>query len=220
MKRCAWCLCAAVLVGCGGTTMTDGGAETSVVTDAAVDAAPEAAPSEAGADAMVCDLGTAPTGLPRVTSRVLFDDSDAGVQTTPMGGNPQGTWAVTDITMVLPAVARGQVNAAASHLDGTAWVSFTAADYRINFDTVLTLSTTVAGDVVRGVMSSSRGTYTVNGAQLMLTPQCSSAANSGVNATRMGFTQDAPDRGRAFINLSGATGTLLLVTTLSRLSGP
>lgn len=212
---------ASLLAAACGTTTT--GADVADAADATIDVAtPTDAPSDMGAvdatavtDAMTCDAGGAPGTLPSVTSTFVILDGDAGSEPTPSGGDPIGNWAVRHVTFYLPAAAAGQVFPDTSSITGTGFTAIDATTYRQQFDFMIVLDTAAVGTVRQGVLIRSYGTYTQDGANLMLMPVCAEGRGSG--AGTVGFSRDAPDRGRLFVHLSGMGGTSLMVMDLDRL---
>lgn len=183
--------------------------------DAGRDVASDLAVTPDVADAaMTCDVGAPPvamSALPMVRSRVVILGGDAG-SAFPMasGGDPTGRWLITGATLYLPGAAQGQVDAARSNFTGTGWAVIEGSSYRIATELELVLETAMVGRVRRPAGILSRGTFTQQGANLMLMPACVGGSSSG-GMVMLGMSRDAPNRGRLFAGLSGMLGMALIV---------
>lgn len=203
-------LAALLLAGCSDEPIT-APTDASVATDLGVDAAP---PSDAS---MTCDAGAPPIAtLPTIAGAMVVTGGDGGTTPTPGGGDPTGRWVMSAATLYWPPVARGQVNPEGGAITGTGWVVFEGGGYRLATDLVLRVDTTAAGVVARPSTLASRGSFTAAGGSLSLSPECSASSGMGPGGNSVGFSRDGADRGRLFVNLTGAAGTAALVFDLRR----
>lgn len=182
-----------LLVGCGGSTettpVTDAAPDTSTSSDVAVDS-----PTDAGGDA-TCDLGTIPALTP-FTAEFLFVGGDGGVAVpTPTGGDPKGDWRFTKVTIYLSETARSLVDLSKSSVTGTGFGSYTATTFRNSTDQKITLETTVVGPVKRGTITKGKGTWKMEGNEIVYTPECSESTAGGA-IPRVGWSRIDDDHAR------------------------
>lgn len=206
------------LIACGSTPSNDASSDAAL--DATLDGAGDSASDIAtdaptATDAMSCDAGTVPANLPNVTSTFL-SQGDGGALPTPSGGDPVGQWGVSHVTVYLPANLAMQVDLAASQVTGTGFTIIDATQYSLDLELMVRLETMLVGTVRQGVTTRSIGTYTISSDSLMLMPTCYQGRGTGMGA--VGFSRDAPDRARLFVDQPNPMGgTSLLVLDLTRL---
>lgn len=190
--------------------------------DASVDVVVDGAPDVLPEVGVTCDLGAPPvaeSALPPLRSRtvILGGDADAAPP-SPSGGDPEGRWLMRTVTFYLPPNAMGQVDAERTTIVGNGWMVVEGNRYRISTTLDLALDTVMVGTVRRALGSRSRGTFTASEGRLALMPECSAAQSGDMPAgtLSLGFSRDAPDRGRLFVTASGMLGTTTLVFDLER----
>lgn len=185
--------------------------------DAGTDAAEPADASTALDTGPRCDVSPAPADLVALTGEFVPLDADAGspipVQT---GGDPTGVWRIDHVTFYTAPETAGMYDPAGSSIDGTAWVVVDATELRMELHFDLTLAGTPAGTIRRLQTTDIRGTYTTNGAMLMLTPECVAPApmtpSSGLTTT---FSA-GPSDGTLVLTTSGMLGATTLVLSGTR----
>jgi len=163
--------------------------------DAAVDSAPADAAKDIAADAK-CDLGVLPTIAPLTSSEFLFVDADAGVAVpTPTGGDPIGDWRYTKITIYLKDSARKLIDTSKSKVEGTGFGSYTATNFRSQTNIKTHIETTVIGPVDRDTITKGKGTWKMEGNEIVYTPECSESSGDAA-APRIGWSKIDADHAR------------------------
>jgi hypothetical protein len=182
--------------GCGGSLdSSPAGAAIvdSAVADSSGDTGGEVA-TDANTDA-ACDLGALPTVAP-LTAQFVFLDADAGVSfPAPTGGDPKGAWRYAKITVYLSPTAAAVLDVSKSSVEGTGFASYTDTSFVNASEQKLTLETTVVGTVKRGTTIRAKGSYTMEGNEIVFAPEC--AESSGDSPVpRIGWSRLAPDKAR------------------------
>ena len=172
-------------------------------------------------DAPRCDLGEAPVPesmLPMIRTPVVILGGDAGATApTPSGGDPTGRWVMTAATMYLPPVARAQVDASRSYIAGTGWGVIDAETYRLSSRLEIHLDTSVVGAVVTPVRTGSRGSYTLDASgAFTFMPECMIDGSGASGMSQFGFSRDAPDRARLFVEVRNMALSARVVIDLQR----
>jgi hypothetical protein len=147
-----------------------------------------------------CDVSPAPSDLVPLTGGFVVLEPDAGLPIPAQtGGDPTGVWRFDHITIYTDPSTAGMFDPDASTIDGTGWIVVEGDTIRLELTTDVALMGTAAGTIRRHSVTSIRGTFVVDGASLMLTPDCISPAPMGTPSQPM-FTAE------------GTTGTLVLST--------
>ncbi|MGZ3417184.1 MAG: hypothetical protein ACXWUG_03970 [Polyangiales bacterium] len=204
-----------VALGCSSASeapapLVDSGTTT---TDTATTDAP---PGDAG-DAAMCDVGTPPPGVSKVSAEILFLE-DGGAPPSAMGGDPTGDWIITKLTLYLSPDAKDQIDVTKSTIEGTGWSSFSGTSYRLQNDFQLKLVTTIVGTVNQGIQTLSKGTFANMGSDVVFTPACV-ISNSSSPTNKVGWTRVADDKAQMFIPPGMGPGAALnrgLVAELTR----
>jgi hypothetical protein len=191
------------VVACSSAEVAPGGTADAAPIDGGNDAA---APSDAADAAVACDVAPEPTSLPGITSEFVFVEGDGGVPVPePEAGDPKGTWIASKLTVHLKESARSAVDPTASKVTGTGWATFTDTEYRIHFNTVSEIATTIAGTIIRGSETAAKGSYTLSGGSLVVTPVCSTGQAQGGS---FGFVRVGPDKIRLVLKPASGGGAL------------
>lgn len=183
-------------LGCGGSTE-----DTPTTTDAGKDAASDVADSgsaeaatDTGGDA-ACDLGSIPTVAP-FSAEFVFLDADAGVAfPTPTGGDPKGDWRYTKVTIYLSSGAKSVLDITKSSVEGWGYASYGDTAFKTSTDQKVTLETTIVGTVKQGTVVKAKGTWKMEGNEIVYTPECSESTASG-SVPRVGWSRLASDKAR------------------------
>lgn len=190
---------ALLAVGCGGSTestpatSTDSGASDVTADSGTPDVAEEAA-TDAATDAG-CDLGTIPTTAP-FTSEFVFVDADAGTTfPTPTGGDPKGDWRYSKITVYLSPGAKSVLDVSKSSVEGWGFGSYTDTAFRNASDQKLTLETSVVGTVKRGTTIKAKGTWKMEGNEIVYTAECAETSGDAP-VPRIGWSRLGADKAR------------------------
>lgn len=190
---------ALLAVGCGGSTEStpattaDSGSADVEADTATVDAPKEAASDSAGDAA--CDLGTVPTVAP-FTAEFVFVDADAGTTfPTPSGGDPKGEWRYSKITVYLSPGAKSVLDVSKSSVEGWGFSSYGDTAFRNATDQKLTLETTVVGTVKRGTTTKAKGTWKMEGNDIVYTPECVESSGDAP-VPKIGWSRLAADKAR------------------------
>jgi len=190
---------ALLAAGCGGSTestpasTTDSSVSDSSSSDTggSADVATEAA-SDTKAP---CDLGTIPTVAP-FTAQFVYVDADAGtVFPTPSGGDTKGEWRYAKITVYLSPDAKSVLDVSKSSVEGWGYASYTDTNFKNSTDQKLTLETTVVGTIKRGTATKGKGTYKMEGNEIVYTPECSESSGDQP-VPRIGWSRLAADKAR------------------------
>jgi hypothetical protein len=186
------------LTACGGSAPAVDAASPS--SDAGTDAT-AAHDASAAVDAPIaCDVAPAPPDLVPLSGSFVVLEPDAGLPIPAQtGGDPTGVWRFDQITIYTDPSTAGMFDADASTIDGTGWIVVEGDTLRLELTTDVALMGTAAGTIRRHSVTSIRGTFVVDGASLMLTPECISPVPMGAPPAPM-FTAE------------GTTGTLVLTT--------
>lgn len=180
--------------------------------DAAVDAATGDAATEAGA---MCDLGVLPV-MPALTSEVVIEGADGGAAPTPTGGDVEGLWTYTKITLHLAAAAQGQVDPAASMITGRGFIELKAGAFRQLSDTTTVLSTSVVGKVTRVGLTKATGTYTVVAPAITFDATCREASADSGALGDVAFSRLDATSALMHVATQSQLGKATLVIALSR----
>jgi hypothetical protein len=193
-------------------TREDGGA------DAAADAAAE------------CVVSPAPPNVPNVDVVFRFvrdgggdaggadassgDGGDGGVDyfaelPEATGGDPRGTWIIDRVTFYLPPQAEDLVDLAQTRGTGTGWAVLDGSRYRLSTNFDLTFESKVAGTVSRQTLNRTKGTYAVEGTEIVVTPECVDNTG-GATEPRLPFAV----RGNRGFLVSKSRGQLGLLTVV------
>lgn len=207
-------LCLA-LGGCGGSE-TPAGTTDAGGSDASADVGADSA-VEGGADTADagCDLSPVLTVAPFTASSYVLVKDDAGVTVpSPTGGDTKGDFRVAKLTVYLAAAAEGQVDPAKSSASGVGWFSFGDTTFRSSTDTKVTFETSIVGTVKRNIATSGKGTYTVSGGKITLSPVCGSTT-AEAPVRELGWSRLDADHAYVFLPPpTGAGAALTLATVL------
>lgn len=184
------------------------------VTDAG---APADASDGAVEAAMTCDLGTLPA-LPALTSEVRIAGDDGGAPPAPTGGDAEGLWAYTKITLYLPPAAQGQVDPTMSKIDGKGFIALEAGKFRQLGDTTTVLSTSAIGKVTRAATTKSLGTYVTKDTALVFTATCTETSGMGMGGSlgNVDFSRIDATHGRLHVTTQSQLGMAKLVIELEK----
>jgi hypothetical protein len=203
------------LASCGGstnaTTDTTDAAIASDASSAPVDAAPDATTDAAVSS---CDLGATPT-MPTLSSEFVIEGTDGGTLPTPTGGDETGTWVYTKITLYLPSQASGQVDPAASTIEGKGFMALESGSFRNLVDTTTKLKTTVVGTVTRATSAKALGTYVKDGPSLTFTASCRDRTDTSP-LKNVRFSRVDATHGQLFVQTTTQIGTADLVVDVEK----
>ncbi len=161
-----------LLAACGGSTTTpptDAGRPTP--DGGSADAG---APRDAGSppDAGRCDVSPIPDALPSLDGSFAVITATSGPPTA-TGGDPVGVWVMDDVTLWVGQAAADMFDEEMSGMTGTAWVAlFADGTVRMDFHFEVRLEGTLAGTIRRPSGFAARGTYTITGNHIDVTPDC------------------------------------------------
>ena len=208
---------AAFLTSCSGATEASSSDASVAVPDAAeASVAADGGAADAGGEAAAsCDLGAQPT-LPAITSEVIIAGADGGTPPAPTGGDEDGVWAYTKITLYLAAAAQGQIDPAASTIDGKGFIELHAGRFRQLADTTTVLSTTAVGKVTRAGVTKALGTYASASPALTFTVECHESTGDPGGLGTVAFSRVDATHGRLHVTTMTQIGTATLVIELAR----
>lgn len=194
-------LLAVVLLGCGSSVEA-------TPTDASVsnDTSVSDTRSETSRVDTPCEIGAVPS-VPKYAYEFLFVGGDGGVTIpTPTGGDPIGEWRYTKVTVYLSDSARMFVDPSKSTIDGTGFGSYTASGFRNTTDQKATIHTTVVGPQVRETRTRAKGTWNLEGSEIVYTVECVESTTEA-SLSRVGFSRIDADHARLqFKPPAGSTG--------------
>ncbi len=191
---------AMLLAGCGSSDSdssapaADSGAADVTTDTAKADVSTPEAATDVKPDA-TCELGALPTYAP-YTAEFLFVDADAGVAIpTPTGGDPKGDWRYSKITIYLSPSAKTVLDVSKSSVTGSGFGSYTDTTFRNTTDQKMVLETTVVGTLTRGTITKGKGTWKMEGNEIVYTPECSETTGDAA-VPRVGFSRLGADKAR------------------------
>jgi hypothetical protein len=186
----------------------------------AADASDAGVAAETGGDAAVeaaasCDLGAMPT-LPAITSEVIIAGADGGTPPLPTGGDEDGVWAYTKISLYLGPAAQGQIDPAQSKIDGQGFIELHAGAFRQLADTTTVLATAAVGKVTRAGVTKALGTYVAAAPALTFTVTCRESTGDPGGSGTVAFSRVDATHGRLHVTSQTQVGTATLVIELTR----
>ncbi len=129
-----------------------------------------------GAMLPMCDVGTVPSGLPAVSAMIVADDGASNAET---GGDPTGVARFDKLTLYVPEALSGMLRGTMVTTEGTAWADFDGTNFRIQSNVMITIRRMAGGaGMERAFDLGLKGTYMVEGSELMLTNDCIAGAMS------------------------------------------
>jgi hypothetical protein len=109
-----------------------------------------------------------------------------------MGGDLTGNWVGAGYRVYLPKAVSGFINASQSTTSGRVWARAHDGFYVLSVDYIFALAT-LTGPLGRSDAFASRGTYTVQGSELVTAPDCQTIASTYLKA--MHFSHPTADGG-------------------------
>ncbi len=177
-----------------------------------------AAPDSASVDAeggSSCDVGALPA-MPPLASEVLIDGVDGGAAPAPSGGDEDGLWTYTKITIFLPPNAQGQIDPSKSKVEGKGFIELRGGKLRQFVDTTTVLATAAIGTVTRAGVTKVVGTYAASGTSVTFAITCRESTAEASTLADAGFSRI--DATHALLHITSMTqiGTAKLVIDLQR----
>lgn len=161
-----------------------------------------------------CPPAPPSAALPAVTGTYLHTGG-ASPQSVPgmTGGSPIGTWGTTHVTVYLPPSAAGFVTAETSTISGNGWFAYDAnGQYRYALNLNVSVAT-ILGPQNQNVQLTSVGTYTLGGATINATAQCTTGAEGATvsSAPTIQFTANGGTTSQFLISVPSDAGVLNFV---------
>ncbi len=182
------------------------------------DASDDIVESDSGrGDVPMCDAGLPPSMLPDVTSTITVSaGGDAGTGTPmPTGGMAAGTWVAEGVGLFLSGRAAAALDVTRSTIRGTGWAAFDGGNYRFVLDLELTLISGTVAMVRQMEHDVAVGTRNPDAPEW---PSSSAVCALGrARDSTLGFSLDAPGRGRLFIRSNARVDPSVMIVQLRRL---
>ena len=113
----------------------------------------------------------------------------------PTGGDPVGDWRYAKITIYISEAAKSFVDTSKSSVEGKGFTSYTATTFRNSTDQKIVLETSVVGTVTRGSYIKAKGTWKMEGNEILPTPECAETTGEG-KIERIGWSRIDADHAR------------------------